>query len=64
MLDAMGGVYCEDCDIAESTVPDSPGARICGVNEHAIDPQEAARLWAYSAELTGVDAFAPASATD
>ena len=25
---------------------------------HAIDPDEAARLWSLSAELTGVDAFA------
>jgi NAD(P)-dependent dehydrogenase (short-subunit alcohol dehydrogenase family) len=64
MLDGLGGVYCDDCDIAEPTVPDGPGARISGVDAHAIDPQEAARLWAYSAELTGVDAFAPASTTD
>jgi len=64
MLDGLGGVYCEDCDIAEPTVPDSPEARISGVNAHAIDPEAAARLWAYSAELTGVDAFAPVSPTD
>jgi hypothetical protein len=55
MLDGLGGVYCEDCDIAEPTVPDSPEARISGVNAHAIDPEAAARLWAYSAELTGVE---------
>jgi NAD(P)-dependent dehydrogenase (short-subunit alcohol dehydrogenase family) len=66
MLHGRGGVYCEDCDIAEPTVPDSPEARVCGVNAHAIDPEVAARLWVYSAELTGVDAFAGAraSATD
>jgi len=64
MLDGLGGVYCEDCDIAEPTAGNGPEARISGVNEHAIDPAEAARLWAYSAELTGVDAFAPASPTD
>lgn len=58
MLAGRGGVYCEDCDIAEFTVPDSPEARIAGVNPHAVDPDAAARLWAYSAELTGVDAFA------
>jgi NAD(P)-dependent dehydrogenase (short-subunit alcohol dehydrogenase family) len=58
MLDGMGGVYCEDCDIAEPTVAGSPDARIAGVNAHAIDQVDAARLWAYSAELTGVDAFA------
>src|SRR4051812_13678705 len=59
-LDGLGGVYCEDCDIAEPTVPGSPTARIRGVDAHAIDPATAARLWAVSAELTGVDAFAAA----
>ena len=56
-LAGMGGVYCEDCDIAEPTVPGSPTARIAGVDAHAVDPVAAARLWALSAELTGVDAF-------
>src|SRR5450631_1657604 len=63
MLEGLGGVYCEDCDIAEPTVPDSPEARISGVNAHAIDPAAAARLWAYSAELTGVTP-SPQSALD
>jgi NAD(P)-dependent dehydrogenase (short-subunit alcohol dehydrogenase family) len=57
-LAGMGGVYCEDCDIAEPTVPGAPDARIRGVDAHAIDREDAARLWAWSAELTGVDAFA------
>jgi len=61
-LDLSGNL--EDCDIAEPTVPDSPAARISGVDAHAIDPEQAARLWAYSAELTGVDAFAPVRTTD
>jgi NAD(P)-dependent dehydrogenase (short-subunit alcohol dehydrogenase family) len=59
-LVAMGGVYCEDCDIAEPTVPGSPTARISGVDAHAVDPDVAARLWTVSVDLTGVDAFAPA----
>jgi NAD(P)-dependent dehydrogenase (short-subunit alcohol dehydrogenase family) len=59
-LDGMGGVYCEDCDIAAPTVPGSPTARTAGVDAHAIDRDDAARLWAYSAGLTGVDAFAGA----
>ncbi|HZE41551.1 MAG TPA: SDR family NAD(P)-dependent oxidoreductase [Stackebrandtia sp.] len=54
-LDGMGGVYCEDCDIAEPAVQE--GAR-GGVHAHATDPEQAARLWELSAELTGVDAFA------
>jgi NAD(P)-dependent dehydrogenase (short-subunit alcohol dehydrogenase family) len=57
-LAGMGGVYCEDCEIAEVTVPGSPTAEIRGVDAHAIDPEQAARLWKVSAELTGVDAFA------
>ena len=59
-LEGMGGVYCENCDIARATVPGSPTARIEGVDAHAIDRDDAARLWAVSAELTGVDAFATA----
>ncbi|MFD6291613.1 SDR family NAD(P)-dependent oxidoreductase [Streptomyces sp. NPDC060205] len=54
-LSGMGGVYCEDCDIAELAPAD--GTRT-GVRAYAIDPASAARLWALSAELTGVDAFA------
>jgi NAD(P)-dependent dehydrogenase (short-subunit alcohol dehydrogenase family) len=59
-LEGMGGVYCEDCDIAEPTAVGSPTERIRGVDAHAIDPDAAARLWTVSAELTGVDAFATA----
>ena len=57
-LDGVGGVYCEDCDVADRTDPESPFARYIGVDAHAIDPDEAARLWSLSADLTGVDAFA------
>jgi NAD(P)-dependent dehydrogenase (short-subunit alcohol dehydrogenase family) len=56
-LQGMGGVYCEDCDIAEPTQAGSPEARIRGVDAHAVDPSDAARLWALSAEMTRVDAF-------
>jgi NAD(P)-dependent dehydrogenase (short-subunit alcohol dehydrogenase family) len=58
-LDGMGGVYCEDCDIAEVTVEGSADARIRGVNAYAVDRDSAARLWALSAGLTGVNAFEP-----
>jgi NAD(P)-dependent dehydrogenase (short-subunit alcohol dehydrogenase family) len=60
-LAGMGGVYCENCDIARPTEVGSPTARIEGVDAHAIDRDDAARLWAVSAELTGVDAFASAA---
>ncbi|RMB86012.1 SDR family NAD(P)-dependent oxidoreductase [Streptomyces shenzhenensis] len=54
-LDGMGGVYLEDCDIAEPAPAD--GERV-GVKDWASDPEQAARLWTLSAELTGVNAFA------
>ncbi len=57
-LVGRGGVYCEDCEIASPTDPASPTARYSGVNPHAIDGAAAAKLWAVSAELTAVDAFA------
>lgn len=54
-LQRMGGVYCEDCDIAEVVPPDETASN--GVREYAINPDHAARLWALSAELTGINAF-------
>jgi len=59
-LIGKGGVYCEDCDIAEPTNPNSATAAEGGVDAHAIDPDIAARLWTVSVQLTGVDAFATA----
>ncbi|MGW2745612.1 SDR family NAD(P)-dependent oxidoreductase [Streptomyces sp. NPDC001450] len=53
-LEGLGGVYLEDCDIAEP----APEGERQGVKAWATDPEQAARLWALSAELTGVDAFA------
>ncbi|WP_433570443.1 SDR family NAD(P)-dependent oxidoreductase [Streptomyces sp. CA-251247] len=55
-LDGMGGLYCEDCDVAEPAADDA--VMTSGVKAYATDPEEAARLWVLSAELTGVDAFA------
>ncbi|MET8227089.1 SDR family NAD(P)-dependent oxidoreductase [Streptomyces sp. NPDC005301] len=54
-LAGMGGVYLEDCDIAEPAPADGTRTGVCA---HATDPEQAARLWRLSAELTGVDAFA------
>ena len=54
-LAGMGGVYLEDCDIAEPAVD---GDESSGVRAWATDPEEAERLWTLSAELTGVNAFA------
>lgn len=53
-LDGLGGVYLEDCDIAEPAPADGERS---GVKDWAVDPEQAARLWELSAELTGVNAF-------
>ncbi|MBO1333498.1 SDR family NAD(P)-dependent oxidoreductase [Streptomyces sp. VRA16 Mangrove soil] len=55
---AYGGAYCQDCDLAESVPDDADDMLVGGVKSWARDPEAAARLWALSAELTGVDAFA------
>ncbi|SPH22601.1 2,3-dihydro-2,3-dihydroxybenzoate dehydrogenase [Ascidiaceihabitans donghaensis] len=51
VLDGKAGVYCEDCDVAAVTDPDSPTARFSGVNAHACDDDSAERLWALSQDL-------------
>jgi len=52
-LEGLGGLYCADCDVA---VISDDGAET-SVRAYAVDPDEAARLWALSAELTDIDAF-------
>ncbi|XUU61611.1 oxidoreductase [Erythrobacter sp. HA6-11] len=52
LLDGMGGVYCEDCNIA---APASKEAPMSGVHPHVRDEASAAALWAKSEELTGVE---------
>lgn len=54
-LAELGGVYLEDCEVAELRTSDEMTAK--GVYPYAVDPDEAARLWALSAELTGVNAL-------
>jgi NAD(P)-dependent dehydrogenase (short-subunit alcohol dehydrogenase family) len=51
-LVGRGGVYCENCDIAE-LAPDGD-TRKSGVRPWAADPLLADRLWSLSEELTGV----------
>jgi NAD(P)-dependent dehydrogenase (short-subunit alcohol dehydrogenase family) len=57
-LAGLGGLYLEDCDVAGPATGDGTAAR--GVEDYAVDPEQAARLWSLSASLTGVDAFAAA----
>lgn len=58
LLAEIGGVYCEDCEVAKPTNKGSELARYSGVDAHAVDRDEAEKLWALSADMTGVDAFA------
>lgn len=48
-LDGLGGLYCEDCDVAG--LAESDDGSMVGVRDYAVDPEEAERLWKYSAEL-------------
>lgn len=45
-LATIGGVYCEDCDVAEAVPADFAGGY--GVKPWARDPEAAERLWAAS----------------
>ena len=51
-LDALGGVYCEDCNIAEPVPAETQETR--GVRPWAMDPALAERLWALSEKITGL----------
>lgn len=48
-LEGKGGVYCEDCHVAELDDVSSDG----GVRSYAVNPSYADRLWKLSEELTG-----------
>jgi|TARA_B100000767_G_scaffold180523_1_gene168499 NAD(P)-dependent dehydrogenase (short-subunit alcohol dehydrogenase family) len=48
-LENIGGVYCENCDVA-AMQQEGPGARYSGVAPWAIDSEQAKRLWVISEE--------------
>lgn len=48
-LDGRGGVYAEDCNVAEMDDANPTG----GVRSYALDKDKADRLWTLSEELTG-----------
>jgi len=50
-LAGLGGLYCEDVDVAE---PNNTEEKGWGVRDYAVDQESAARLWALSEELTSV----------
>lgn len=51
MLNNIGGVYCEDVDVAELTTG-APGS--LGVQSYSLDKENAKRLWDLSEQLTGI----------
>ena len=51
-LDGLGGVYCEDCNIATPVPADSQETR--GIRPWAMDPALAERLWTLSEQITGL----------
>ncbi len=48
-LEGISGVYCENCDIAVVTGPDTP--RFSGVQPYACDDEAAEKLWSLSESL-------------
>jgi hypothetical protein len=49
--EAVGGLYCEDCHVAERVPADS--TLRTGVRPYALDPKRAKALWAKSEEMVG-----------
>lgn len=60
LLNKIGGVYCEDCDIAEMDFGniehhyDEP-ATLRGVKPYSVDQENAQRLWKLSEQMTGIE---------
>ena len=61
MLNEIGGVYCENCDIAELDLGnniakshDDPST-LRGVQPYSVDKTNAKRLWRFSEEWTGIN---------
>ncbi|MGA0555757.1 SDR family NAD(P)-dependent oxidoreductase [Larkinella sp. VNQ87] len=51
LLDTIGGVYCEDADIAELATGQGFST---GVKPYSLDEPSAKKLWRWTKELTGV----------
>jgi hypothetical protein len=59
----MGGIYCQDCDIAplvsdevkrSNNATRQVGSIPLGVMPYAVDPEAADRLWRLSEHLTSI----------
>lgn len=58
LLNQIGGVYCEDADIAELDLGDfgqGNGLGTCGVQPYSLDESNAKRLWRLSEKMTGIE---------
>jgi len=59
-INNIGGVYCEDCDVAEihsgnnEHTYDDPSTQR-GVKPYSVDAENAGRLWELSEEMTGIE---------
>lgn len=51
-LNGIGGLYCEDCDVAKLWETGDVG--YSGVHAHAVDAEIAEKLWKVSEEMTGI----------
>jgi NAD(P)-dependent dehydrogenase (short-subunit alcohol dehydrogenase family) len=51
-LAGLGGLYCEDCDVAKLWEQGDTGHG--GVHAHAVDPVAAEGLWQLSEKMTGI----------
>ena len=59
LLDNIGGVYCEDVDVAEllsedPTVLNNSNQHQRGVQQYSLDANNANRLWSLTEEMTGI----------
>jgi len=54
MLNNLGGVYCEDADIAELVDENSDSSNTGGVRVYSLDETNANRLWTWTEEITGL----------
>jgi NAD(P)-dependent dehydrogenase (short-subunit alcohol dehydrogenase family) len=52
-LDGLGGLYCEDCDVADLASAETP--RYKGVESWAADDEEALRLWEVTEQMLATD---------
>jgi NAD(P)-dependent dehydrogenase (short-subunit alcohol dehydrogenase family) len=52
MLDHIGGVYCEDADVAELNLENDGGQH--GVKLYSLDQANARNLWKWSEQITGI----------